>query len=126
MSVIVRQADLLNMRAVLKEAKKKHWRHIIAELNITETTVFLKMVIWFKLKTTIPDFVLVILTRVLLKPYMFTVITHTVIKSFPCNLGDWPNTLYKSNTAVYTCIYSSNICQYLHYKTLQRFKNSVR
>lgn len=44
MSVIVRQADLRNMRAVLKEAKKKHWRHIIAELNITETTVFLKMV----------------------------------------------------------------------------------
>lgn len=45
MSVIVRQADLLNMRGVLKEAKRKHWRHIIAELNITETAVFLKMVI---------------------------------------------------------------------------------
>ena len=44
MSVTVRQADLRNMRAVLKETKKKMWRHIIAELNITETTIFLKMV----------------------------------------------------------------------------------
>ena len=44
MSVIVRQADLSNMRAVLKEAKHNYWTHIIAELNITETELLLKMV----------------------------------------------------------------------------------
>ena len=44
MSVIARQADLANMRAVLKEAKHNYWTHIIAELNITETEVLLKMV----------------------------------------------------------------------------------
>ncbi|WAR07420.1 GRIK2-like protein, partial [Mya arenaria] len=43
MSVIVRQADQINMRAILKEAKMKHWRHIIVELDIPETALFLKM-----------------------------------------------------------------------------------
>ena len=56
MSVIVRQADLSNMRAVLKEAKHNYWTHIIAELNITETELLLKMVSTVKCKSHGPDY----------------------------------------------------------------------
>ncbi|KAH3735863.1 hypothetical protein DPMN_042421 [Dreissena polymorpha] len=43
MGVVVRQADAYNMRGILKEAKKKGWRHIVVELNLSETALFLKM-----------------------------------------------------------------------------------